>query len=120
MMQATSTLPDTLEHVKALMDHALFDIKNPNKVRSLIGAFANSNPVNFHQADGSGYTFIADKVLELDKLNPQIASRLVRTLINGHQYNPEREALMRENLARIKAEDGLSADVFEIVSKSLG
>ena len=119
MMQATSSLPATLENVKSLMKHNLFDIKNPNKVRSLIGAFANGNPVNFHKADGSGYTFIADRVLELDKLNPQIASRLVRTLINGHQYNKEREVLMREALERIKAKDDLSSDVFEIVSKSL-
>ncbi|MCK5916978.1 MAG: aminopeptidase N [Cocleimonas sp.] len=119
MMQACSSLPNTLESVKTLMQHELFDIKNPNKVRAVIGAFANMNPVNFHQADGSGYTFITDRVLELDSLNPQIAARLVRTLINGHQYNTAREALMREALERIKAEKGLSADVFEIVSKSL-
>ncbi|HIO92473.1 MAG TPA: aminopeptidase N [Leucothrix mucor] len=119
VMQATSSLPSTLDSVKSLMNHALFDIKNPNKVRSLIGAFANGNPVNFHQADGSAYTFIADRVLELDKLNPQIAARLVRTLINGHQYNAGREAMMREELERIKLEEGLSSDVFEIVSKSL-
>ena len=119
MMQATSSLPNTLKRVKSLMQHDLFDITNPNKVRAVIGAFANMNPVNFHQADGSGYTFITDRVLELDKFNPQIAARLVRTLINGHQYNAEREALMRQSLEKIKAEKGLSTDVFEIVSKSL-
>jgi len=119
MMQATSSLNNTLESVKSLMNHALFEIKNPNKVRALIGSFANANPVNFHKADGSGYTFIAERVLELDKLNPQIAARLVRTLINGQQYNAERETMMREALERIKAEEGLSSDVFEIVSKSL-
>ena len=119
MMQACSSLPNTLESVKALMQHDLFDIKNPNKVRAVIGAFANMNPVNFHQEDGSGYTFITDRVLELDTLNPQIAARLVRTLINGHQYNVERENLMREALERIENQQGLSADVYEIVSKSL-
>ena len=119
MMQATSSLNNTLESVKSLMNHALFEIKNPNKVRALIGSFANANPVNFHKVDGSGYTFIAERVLELDKLNPQIAARLVRTLINGQQYNAERETMMREALERIKAEEGLSSDVFEIVSKSL-
>jgi aminopeptidase N len=119
MMQACSSLPNTLESVKTLMQHDLFDIKNPNKVRALIGAFANMNPVNFHQANGSGYRFITNRVLELDKLNPQIAARLVRTLINGHQYNKERANLMHKALVRIKAQQELSADVFEIVSKSL-
>ena len=120
VMQATSTLPDTLEQVKKLMNHKLFDMKNPNKVRSLIGAFANGNPVNFHKADGSGYEFHADRVLELDKFNPQVASRMVRALMNWRQYEAGRSALMREQLERIKGEKGLSGDVFEIVSKSLG
>ena len=119
MMQACSSLPNTLERVKTLMQHDLFDIKNPNKVRAVIGAFANANPVNFHLADGSGYTFIAERVLELDTLNPQIAARLVRTLINGHQYTVGRDNLMRESLERIRDQQGLSADVFEIVTKSL-
>jgi aminopeptidase N len=119
VMQATSSLPETLDNVKALMDHKLFSIKNPNKVRSLIGAFASGNPVNFHNADGSGYEFHADRVLELDKLNPQVASRMVRALMNWRQYEAGRSALMREQLERIKAVDGLSGDVFEIVSKAL-
>ena len=119
MMQASCSLPNTLERVKTLMKHDLFDIKNPNKVRSVIGAFAGMNPVNFHQADGSGYAFIRDCVLELDPLNPQIAARLVRNLINGKKYNAERAALMRQALEKIQKQKGLSADVFEIVSKSL-
>jgi len=119
VMQATSSLPDTLEKVKGLMDHKLFSIKNPNKVRSLIGAFSAGNPVNFHKADGSGYQFHADRVLELDKLNPQVASRMVRALMNWRHYEAGRSGLMREQLERIKAQDGLSGDVFEIVSKAL-
>ncbi len=119
MIQATSSLPDTLEQVKALMDHKLFSIKNPNKVRSLIGAFANGNPVNFHREDGAAYQFHADCVLALDKLNPQVASRMVRALINWRQYEAGRSALMKQQLERIKAEKGLSADVFEIVTKAL-
>ena len=118
-MLATSTLPDALDEIKALMNHPLFDMKNPNKVRSLIGAFANGNPVNFHAADGSGYEFIADRVIELDGFNPQIASRLVRTLMKWRQYEEGRSELMRLQLERIKAVDGLSGDVFEIVSKAL-
>ncbi|MCL4111465.1 UNVERIFIED_CONTAM: hypothetical protein GTU68_002249 [Idotea baltica] len=119
VMLATSSLPDALEEINALMNHPLFDMKNPNKVRSLIGAFANGNPVNFHDADGSGYEFIADRVLELDKFNPQIASRLVRTLMKWRQYENGRSGLMRGQLERIKAVEGLSGDVFEIVSKAL-
>jgi aminopeptidase N len=118
-MQASSSLPDTLDKVKALMDHKLWSIKNPNKVRSLIGAFAMGNPVNFHKEDGSGYQFHADFVLELDKLNPQVASRMVRALMNWRHYEAGRSQLMREQLKRIKAQDGLSGDVFEIVSKAL-
>ena len=118
-IQAISSLPDTLDNIKKLMDHKLFDMKNPNKVRSLIGAFANGNPVNFHNADGSGYQFHADRVLELDKYNPQIASRLVRALMNWRQYEAGRSGLMREQLERIKGVEGLSGDVFEIVTKAL-
>ncbi len=119
VMQAISNLPDTLDKVKALMKHTLFSIKNPNKVRSLIGAFSSGNPVNFHKADGSGYKFHADRVLELDKLNPQVASRMVRALMNWRHYEAGRSALMREQLERIKGVEGLSGDVFEIVSKAL-
>ena len=118
-MQASSSLPDTLENVKELMNHKLFSIKNPNKVRSLIGAFSAGNPVNFHKADGSGYQFHADRVLELDKLNPQVASRMVRALMNWRHYESGRSALMYEQLERIKGQDGLSGDVFEIVTKAL-
>ncbi len=118
-MQASSSLPDTLENVKTLMDHKLWSIKNPNKVRSLIGAFAVGNPINFHKADGTGYQFVADFVLELDKLNPQVASRMVRSLMNWRSYEAGRSELMREQLERIKGVEGLSGDVFEIVSKAL-
>ncbi|MEE9444588.1 MAG: aminopeptidase N [Cocleimonas sp.] len=119
VMQATSSLPDTLDKVKSLMSHKLFSIKNPNKVRSLFGAFASGNPVNFHKADGSGYEFHADRVLELDKLNPQVASRMVRALMNWRHYEAGRSELMRVQLERIKNVEGLSGDVFEIVSKAL-
>ena len=118
-MLATSSLPGALDEIKQLMGHPLFDMKNPNKVRSLIGAFANGNPVNFHDADGSGYEFIADRVIELDGFNPQVASRLVRALMNWRRYEEGRAGLMREQLERIKAVEGLSGDVFEIVSKAL-
>ncbi len=118
-VQATSSLPGTLAHVKALMAHEKFDMRNPNKVRALIGAFAMRNPARFHAVDGSGYTFVADQVLELDKLNPQVASRMVRALINWKRIEPVRSRLMYHQLQRIAASEALSPDVFEIVSKSL-
>ena len=101
------------------MQHSLFDLRNPNKVRALIGSFAMRNPLHFHAQDGSGYQFLADQVLVLDARNPQIASRMVRPLMNWRQYEPVRSALMKTQLERIKAQQGLSGDVFEIVSKSL-
>ncbi|HHC74724.1 MAG TPA: DUF3458 domain-containing protein, partial [Thiothrix sp.] len=108
-----------LATVQALMQHPSFSLKNPNKVRALIGAFANANPINFHAADGSGYAFIAEQVLALDALNPQIASRLVRSLMNWQHYEPQRAELMRQALQCVAAKEGLSNDVAEIVQRSL-
>ncbi|EIJ32890.1 aminopeptidase N [Thiothrix nivea] len=118
-LQATSSLPGTLGQVQGLMQHKLFTLSNPNKVRALIGSFAMRNPLHFHAQDGSGYSFLTDNVLELDAMNPQIASRMVRPLMNWRHYEPTRSALMKVQLERIQAHSGLSADVYEIVSKSL-
>ncbi len=118
-VQASSSLPDTLEQIKTLMGHDKFDLHNPNKVRSLIGSFAMRNPAIFHTEDGSGYAFVADQVLALDKLNPQVASRMVRALMPWKRLESTRSALMRTQLQRIADSEGLSGDVFEIVSKSL-
>lgn len=117
-VQATNTLPGALSRVEALMQHADFDIKNPNKVRSLIGTFCGQNHVGFHAVDGSGYRFLADRVIELDRLNPQIASRLLTPLTRFGKFDAVRRELMQKELARIKAVEGLSRDVFEVVSKS--
>ncbi|WP_038248222.1 aminopeptidase N [Ghiorsea bivora] len=119
-VQAASSLPNTLNHIQTLKQHPKFSMKNPNKVRALIGAFAMRNPLNFHAEDGSGYQFIADSVLELDKLNPQIASRIVRALMDWKRLEPTRQALMKSALERIANAQGLSGDVAEIVNKSLG
>lgn len=117
--QAACVLPGGLERVKALMEHPAFDFHNPNKVRSLIGVFCNSNPVNFHREDGEGYRFLADNVIALDKLNPQIASRQLTPLTKWRRYDLNRQKQMREELARVLAEPGLSRDTYEIASKSL-
>lgn len=118
--QAKSKRDDVLERVNTLMQHDLFDIRNPNKVRSLINTFASANPVHFHAKEGSGYAFIADQVMKLDEINPQVASRLVRSLMNWKHYEVERAGKMKQQLERIAAKKGLSKDVSEIVSRSLG
>lgn len=118
-VQAGSTLPGGLERVQALMGHKAFTLKNPNKVRALIGAFANQNLVNFHRADGAGYRFLADHVITLNALNPQIASRQLAPLTRWRKYDEARQTLMRAELERILASGELSSDVYEVVSKSL-
>lgn len=118
-VQAASALPGGLARVKALMQHPAFTLKNPNKVRALIGAFAGQNLVNFHAADGSGYRFLADLVIELNALNPQIASRQLAPLTRWRKYDDARQALMKGELERILASGELSSDVYEVVSKSL-
>jgi aminopeptidase N len=118
-VQATCSLPGTLGRVRQLMQHPAFDIKNPNKVRAVIGAFAASNAVNFHQLDGEGYRFLADQVIVLNRLNPQIASRQLAPLSKWQKYPAPVQARMIAELRRIAAEPELSSDVYEIVAKSL-
>ncbi|MBD9512350.1 aminopeptidase N [Pseudomonas sp. PDM22] len=118
-VQAGCTLPGGLERVQELMKHSAFTLKNPNKIRALIGAFANQNAVNFHRADGAGYRFLADQIITLNALNPQIASRLLTPLTRWRKYAPTRQALMKAELERILASGELSSDVYEVVSKSL-
>lgn len=117
-VQALSTREDALLEVIALMSHPAFSIKNPNKVRSLIGAFANGNPLRFHAADGSGYQFLADQVLALDELNPQVASRMLRVMSRWQRYDEKRQHQMKAALERVVAAN-VSKDVYEIASKSL-
>jgi aminopeptidase N len=117
-IQASSRLEGTLEEVKALTKHPIFDIKNPNKVRALIGAFA-ANHVRFHDPSGAGYSFVADYVLAIDPMNPQIAARLVSGFTTWKRYEEKRRALMKAQLDRILGVPGISRDTYEIVSKSL-
>ncbi|MCO5786099.1 aminopeptidase N [Pseudomonas sp. G11-1] len=118
-IQAASPLPGGLERVQGLMKHPAFTLRNPNKVRALIGAFANQNLANFHRADGAGYRFVADQIIELNRLNPQIASRMLTPLTRWRKFDEPRQLLMKAELARILASDDLSPDVYEVVSKSL-
>ena len=118
-LQATSSQPDTFATVQDLMLHPAFDMKTPNRVRSLIGAFSQSNPVRFHASNGEGYRFLADQVLVLNELNPQIASRMITGLAQWRRYDGERQELMKRELQRIVNTEQLSKDVYEIASKSL-
>ena len=118
-LQATSRLPQTLADVKALARHPAFTLRNPNRVRALIGSFSTGNPARFHDRSGEGYKFLADHVLKLDRLNPQVAARLVSALSLWRKYEPRRRALMKGQLQRIVRQRSISKDVREIVSKSL-
>jgi aminopeptidase N len=101
------------------MQHDAFDIRNPNKVRSVIGAFCHNNTVAFHQLDGSGYKFLTEQVLALNSINPQIAARLLTPLTRWKKYNLERQNLMQNALQEIQSNKDLSPDVFEVVNKCL-
>ncbi|MBT3505357.1 MAG: aminopeptidase N [Piscirickettsiaceae bacterium] len=118
-VQAQSSLPNALIRVKGLMKHPAFSITNPNNVRSLIGQFCRNNPINFHAIDGSGYQFLAEQILVLDKLNPQIAARQLGAFNSWRQYDARRQELMKNALNSIAEESDLSADVYEIVTKYL-
>ncbi len=119
IVQASARHENVLDKVKALMSHRCFEFKNPNKVRSLIGTFAGANLKAFHNKDGSGYQFVMDQILALDKFNPQIAARLVKIFSRWKRYDDQRQKLMKAELERA-SEQKLSSDVYEIVSKSLG
>jgi aminopeptidase N len=119
MMQAVKPGRDTVNTVRQLMDHPAFSIKNPNKVRALVGVFSMLNPTGFHAPDGSGYAFHADRVVELDALNPQVAARMASAFNRWKRYDAGRKALMKMELQRIASVTGLSTDVSEIVNNVL-
>ena len=118
-LQAGSPLPETPSAVRALMKHPAFDIKNPNRVRALIGAFS-ANHLRFHSRDGSGYRLLGEVVRTLDPMNPQIAARLAGSFESWRRYDAGRQALMRAELDAILAQKDLSPNLFEVASKMLG
>ena len=119
MLIASSRRSDTLDQVQAALTHPRFDIANPNKVRALIGTFARNVP-HFHAADGSGYRFVADKIRAINAFNPQIAAGLARSFNLMQRVEPQRQALMRQELQALADMPDLSKDVREIVEKILG
>ena len=118
-LQARSSLPQTPDRVRELTRHPAFERKNPNRVRALIGTFAQANQLRFHDASGAGYRLLADEVIALDPLNPTTAARLVQSLGSWRRHDAARQALMRRELERILATSNLSKNTYEMVSKSL-
>ena len=117
-VQARAGAPDTLERVRALTRHPDFDIRNPNRLRALIGAFSGNVHV-FHDRSGAGYRLLADAVITVDGLNPQMAARLATALGAWRRYDPARQALMRAELGRILAVEELSPNTYEMASKAI-
>jgi len=117
-LQASAQRPDTVDQVLKLAKHPDFTITNPNRLRSLAGMFGG-NHWAFHSADGRGYDFLADMIIAADKINPQVAARMVPAFGRWRRFEPKRAEMMRAALERIVAASGLSKDVFEQASKSL-
>ena len=118
-LQASSHNEDTFITVQKLMQHPAFDLRNPNRVRALIGAFSQANPLHFHAANGQGYQFLGDQIIALNTLNPQVASRMLSALTSWRRYDKSRQALMKTQLERIMMTEAISKDVYEVASKSL-
>jgi aminopeptidase N len=118
-IQAMAARPNAIAEVRALYTHADFDLKNPNRARSLIGAFAAGNQVRFHDASGEGYRFLADAVIALDQINGQTAARMVGPLGQWRRQNAQRGALMQAELRRILGQPKLSRGTHEKVAKAL-
>ena len=118
-IQAAGASSDAVDRVKALMSHSDYTLEVPNRMRSVLGAFAGQNMAGFHAASGDGYALLADTVIKLDQFNPQMAARMLGPLTRWRKFDSSRQALMRGALERIQSQDALSADVFEVVNKSL-
>ncbi len=117
--QALSTLPGSFADVQRLVRHPDFNARNPNRLRSLVGAFCMNNPFMFHQSSGEGYRFCGEQVIAVDGFNRQVAARLVRAFGQWRRFDGKRQALMRAELERIQAHPGISPDVFELVGQML-
>ncbi|WDP88095.1 MAG: aminopeptidase N [Desulfobacter sp.] len=117
--QAISPLKDTLEQVQSLTRHKAFSMTNPNKVRALIYAFAMQNPIHFHRRDGRGYQLICDHILELDKINHQVAARLASCFNLWKKYDQPRQEMMKKTLETIGSSQNLSKNLYEIISRTL-
>ena len=118
-VQARAARPDSVETVRGLLSHPKFSLKNPNRVRALIGSFVHGNPTGFNRADGAGYEFLASSALEIDSFNPHMGARLLGAFESWRTLEPGRQALAKAALERLAAAK-LSTDSYEIVTKTLG
>jgi aminopeptidase N len=118
-LQAMTPDPLTLDRVRSLTGHPAFSMSNPNRVRSLIGAFAQGNHTQFNRADGLGYEFVTERILALDPANPQVAARMTTALKSWRVLEPGRRAHAEAALRRIAAAPKLSRDVGDIVQRAL-
>ena len=118
-VQAISSREDTLDRVIALSERPDFTLKNPNRARSLLGVFSIRNQVRFHRDDGKAYAFLADRILALDRINPQVAARLVGCFTHWRRFDEGRRGLMEAQLQRIAGTKKLSSDVYELTTKCL-
>ncbi len=119
VVQATASDKHAFQRIQGLLDHPAFSMAVPNRIRSLIGAFSQANPAQFHHLSGQGYVFLADAVLSLNKTNPQIAARLLLPLIQWKQHGSKRQQMMKAQLQRIFDTPHLAKDVYEIAEKGL-
>ncbi|MGM0563201.1 MAG: aminopeptidase N [Pseudomonadota bacterium] len=118
-LQAASSAEDTPQRVRELMQHDKFTLRTPNRLRALIGTFYMANPLHFHQPDGANYQLLADVVLELDRINPQVAARMVSAFNGYARLESGRRQAMYQQIKRIHAHDELSSDVYEVVDLAL-
>ncbi|MDX1301735.1 aminopeptidase N [Photobacterium sp.] len=119
ILQGKNPVENSLEKVRQTMTHPAFDLKNPNRTRSLVASFCANNPVRFHAKDGSGYQFLSEILTELNTSNPQVASRLIEPFLKYRQYDAPRQVLMRTELEKLAKLDNLAKDLFEKVQKAL-
>ncbi|WP_337008683.1 aminopeptidase N [Pantoea sp. AS142] len=119
VLQATSPAANVMRNVRQLLNHRSFTMSNPNRVRSLIGAFASANPAAFHAKDGSGYKFLVEMLTDLNTRNPQVAARMVEPLIRLKRYDEDRQGMMRQALEQLLALDKLSGDLYEKITRAL-
>ncbi len=119
-VQAVSTRPGTLDAVKRLTAHPHFSLENPNRFRALVSAFATGNPLAFHDAGGSGFAFVADQALAMDKVNPQVAARLFGAFESWRRFAPAIAGAMKSEIERVARTEGLSKNLFEIATRALG
>ena len=118
-IQARAPGPQTLGRVMGLTVHPAFDARTPNRLRALVAGFSQFNPSAFHDPGGAGYRFLADQILAVDRFNPNVAARLIEPLGGFRRYTPELAALMRAELQRILATEGLSKNAYELASRAL-